>query len=404
MDLRNNVEEHQEYISGPYLALINGTTQQRGPNKRLRGIIIATLIAIFIVLVITISLYVTNNSRDKIDDFSPGEIVDPANEALRRSFEDFKKKYGKNYGSKEEEDERFEIYKRNANFIQITNSQGFSYELEMNEFGDLTREEFAERYMGYKRAFNDDDRVLKSAKPSQEGVQDEYTLPMSINWVESGCVNPVRNQKSCGSCWAFSAIAALEGALCVQANRGLPMLSEQQLVDCSRDNGNNGCNGGTMGIAFQYAIKKKFFCTSEEYPYFAQEESCRESLCDSFVQVPIESYRYVFPRNVNSLKSALVKYGPISVAIQADQTPFQFYKKGVFDAPCGTRINHGVVLVGYDTDTTSNKEYWLGISSRKVGQAIYSVSRPFKSGVETCGYSIFRASESPRGLTPACPF
>lgn len=360
MDIGNNVEEHQEYISGPYVALINGTAQQREPNKKLRSIIIAALIAIFIVLVVTVSLYVTGNFSDKVDDFSPGDAtVDPAAREYRRSFEDFKKRYHKVYSSKEEEAKRFEIYRQNMNFIRMTNSQGYSYVLGMNEFGDLTKEEFMARFTGYRRSLEDDENVYRTGVVLTDGVEWESVPPESVNWVEAGCVNPVRNQMSCGSCWAFSAIAALEGAVCAQTDQGLPMLSEQQLVDCSKRNGNFGCNGGTMGLAFQYAIRNRYLCTSDDYPYYAEEKNCRESLCKNYVEVPIETYRYVIPRTAYSLKSALARYGPISVAIQADQTPFQFYKSGVFDAPCGTKVNHGVVLVGYDVDEQTNKEYWL---------------------------------------------
>lgn len=358
MEIGNNVEEHQEYISGPYIALINGTTQQREPNKKLKNIIVATLIAIFIVLVITVSLYVANNTSDKIDDFSPGDSVDPTTKEYKKSFEDFKKKYNKTYSSKEEEDQRFEIYKQNMNFIKITNSQGFSYVLEMNEFGDLSKEEFMARFTGYRKDFDDNERVFKAGMLGNE-LEENFSIPNSVNWVEAGCVNPIRNQKNCGSCWAFSAVAALEGAICAQTDQGLPSLSEQQLVDCSKKNGNYGCNGGTMGLAFQYAIRNKYLCTNDDYPYYAEEKMCRESLCENYVEVPVKTYRYVFPRNANSLKRALARYGPISVAVQADQTPFQFYKSGVFDAPCGTKVNHGVVLVGYDIDESTNKEYWL---------------------------------------------
>nr|AHZ41191.1 cryptopain-1 [Cryptosporidium cuniculus] len=359
MDIGNNVEEHQEYISGPYIALINGTTQQREPNKKLKNIIIATLIAIFIVLVVTVSLYITNNTSDKIDDFVPGDYVDPATREYRKSFEEFKKKYHKTYSSMEEENQRFEIYKQNMNFIKTTNSQGFSYVLEMNEFGDLSKEEFMARFTGYIKDSKDDERVFKSSRVSASELEEEFVPPNSINWVEAGCVNPIRNQKNCGSCWAFSAVAALEGATCAQTNRGLPSLSEQQFVDCSKQNGNFGCDGGTMGLAFQYAIKNKYLCTNDDYPYFAEEKTCMDSFCENYIEIPVKAYKYVFPRNINTLKTALAKYGPISVAIQADQTPFQFYKSGVFDAPCGTKVNHGVVLVGYDMDEDTNKEYWL---------------------------------------------
>ncbi|KAK6589836.1 cryptopain precursor [Cryptosporidium xiaoi] len=364
MENSENIEEHQEYISGPYVALINGISQQREPNKKLKNILIASLVTITLVLIITISIYLLNNRNEKIDNIDPGNQIDSDNEEYIKLFENFKKIYNKKYASKEEEMERFEIFKQNLNYIRITNKQGFSYELEMNEFGDLKKDEFINRYTGYKKVFKFDEkneqfrnRLLTAESNSSENEM--FNFPKSVNWLEAGCVNPVRNQKNCGSCWAFSAIAALEGAMCVQLGKKLPSLSEQQLVDCTRGNGNNGCGGGTMGMAFQYAIDNKYLCTSVEYPYKAGEDECSVFQCKNMIEVPIYSYKYVLPRTPNMLKRALAEYGPISVAIQADQTPFQFYKRGVFDAPCGTKINHGVVLVGYDFDYNTNKEYWL---------------------------------------------
>ena len=51
-------------------------------------------------------------------------------------------------------------------------------------------------------------------------------LPTEINWVEKGAVNPVQDQGQCGSCWAFSAVAQMEGQHFIQSGK-LLKLSEQ---------------------------------------------------------------------------------------------------------------------------------------------------------------------------------
>lgn len=137
----------------------------------------------------------------------------------------------------------------------------------------------------------------------------------------------------------------------------LKSLSEQQMVDCAGPEGNGGCNGGEMDDAFQYIIDRGGLCTEESYPYTAHEDKCRDKDCTPVASVT--KFADVPRKNEKALKAAIVSKGPVSVAIQADQLPFQFYHHGVFDASCGKNLNHGVLVVGYGTDAESGKDYWL---------------------------------------------
>lgn len=151
------------------------------------------------------------------------------------------------------------------------------------------------------------------------------------------------------SCWAFSTTGAVEGAAFVSGGK-LPNLSEQELVDCDH-NGDNGCNGGLMDHAFQWIQEKGGICAESEYAYHATQEQCHE--CKQVVKV--SGFVDVNPNDETALKAAVAKQ-PVSVAIEADQREFQFYKSGVFDKTCGTQLDHGVLVVGYGVE--DSKKFW----------------------------------------------
>ncbi|XP_054939673.1 procathepsin L-like, partial [Physeter macrocephalus] len=173
-------------------------------------------------------------------------------------------------------------------------------------------------------------------------MQDD-DVPKAVDWRQRGCVSYVKDQGDCGSCWAFSATGAIEGAYCAKTGE-LLNLSQQQLIDCSRFLGNQGCNGGSMEDAFEYVIENRGICSAESYPYMMKDGICQASRCTPVAS--IVGYRNVPRENEKSMMVALALRSPVSVAIQANQAAFQFYYDGVFDAPCGTDLDHGVLLVG----------------------------------------------------------
>jgi C1A family cysteine protease len=236
---------------------------------------------------------------------------------------------------------RFNIWKANLDAIYLHNTNGdHSYELGMNSFGDLTSEEFVSTHTGYKHIKREYLRSLNAP----EDV--EYLeLNSSVDWRTDGAVTPVKDQGQCGSCWAFSATGSTEGAHFISAGE-LISLSEQQLMDCSDAEGNNGCEGGFMDNAFEFIIDNNGITTEAEYPYLAADGPCKKSVSSA---VTISGYRDVSPNNNDKLKSAL-NIGPVSIAIEADQRAFQFYAKGIFSGTCGANLDHGVLAVGYGTE------------------------------------------------------
>jgi len=269
-------------------------------------------------------------------------------ETYQKLFGDFIAKYEKNY-EMSEFFQRFNTFKSNLDLIRAHNAEeGHTYTLAMNQFGDLEQAEYSSQMLGYKNSPMD---YLRS----RNAPQLNNTAPDSIDWVSKGAVTPVKNQGQCGSCWAFSTTGSTEGANFIK-NGKLESLSEQQLVDCSASEGNNGCNGGLMDYGFEYIIKTGGLCLESDYSYKGRKSLfCKKSSCTS-THAPITGYSDVTSQDEAELKKA-VALGPVSIAVEADKSAFQFYSGGVLtSSACGTKLDHGVLIVGYGTE--DGTAYW----------------------------------------------
>lgn len=279
--------------------------------------------------------------------FVCGEVDDSSD--YWKSFMSFQKRFNKIYSSEKELTQRFDIFKENVKSIIQHNSEKHNFTMAINRFTDLSAAEFKKNVVGAGLL------QTSAASPCSSYSFQNSKVPDSVDWRANNAVTPVKDQGQCGSCWSFSATGAMEGAWAVATGK-LISLSEEQLVECSRSNGNLGCKGGLMDNAFQYVMDNGI-CSEDSYPYTSSTGSaglCKSS-CDP--QVTIHSCADVEPSNQLSLKEA-VAFGPVSVAIEADQRIFQSYSSGVITSDsCGTNLDHGVLIVGYGTE--SGIDYWL---------------------------------------------
>ena len=221
--------------------------------------------------------------------------------------------------------------------------------MSVNEFADMTFAEFHTKMTGYNAKDNSVHRASNTDGPHL----DVQKLAGSVDWRQKGAVTPVKNQQQCGSCWAFSTTGSTEGAHAIKTGN-LVSLSEQQLVDCSAAQGNQGCNGGLMDQGFQYIISNKGITTEAAYPYTAQDGTCKNGMSAA---ATLSSFVDVAQGSEADLMKA-VNLGPVSIAIEADQQCFQFYSGGILsDSSCGMQLDHGVLVVGYGTE--NNVDYWI---------------------------------------------
>jgi KDEL-tailed cysteine endopeptidase len=240
----------------------------------------------------------------------------------------------------------YNTFKSNVDLIAAHNAKNATYTLAVNKFADLNTAEFGAQMCGFKRQL-----AASAVFPSDVP---EVSVAASIDWVTKGAVTPIKDQGQCGSCWAFSSTGGIEGAVQIATGK-LTSVSEQQLVDCAGSQGNQGCNGGLMDSAFKWIIDENQggIAGESDYPYTARDGSCKKKSSVS----KITGYKDVAASDDSALVAAL-NLGPVSVAIEADQSCFQFYHSGVLSDPsCGTNLDHGVLAVGYDTDPTGGDYY-----------------------------------------------
>ena len=183
-------------------------------------------------------------------------------------------------------------------------------------------------------------------------------IPEAVDWRKHGAVTPVKDQGQCGGCWAFAAVASLEGHYQL-ATGALRSLSEEQLLDCSGAFGNRGCYGGNQELGFQYIASNGGIDSELDYPFSLGSngaEACWPAAANRTVAT-LDGYKIV-PNGSEPLLIAAVAAGPVAVAIQANQPGFQHYKSGVFDGECGNALDHAVTVIGYTADAFVVKNSW----------------------------------------------
>jgi cathepsin F len=291
---------------------------------------------------------------------------------LYNKFQEFIQVFNKTYSTVEEHNHRFEIFRQNYQELEKARNVTADdvkdadtdiediLELDITAFFDLTDEEFERVYLS-----NDvpEEDQKQSSEPSENSfitgnetdadhLRHLESVPRSFDWRTKGVVAPIRQQGSCGGCYAFSTAANIESQYAIKRGK-LINLSEQQIINCN--NFAVGCHGGNLGLAFRYLIKSPGLSLSSSLRYIARKERCTRSV----PAVKITNVLFAGTTNEDYIASFLMKHGPLSIAINANM--FKFYRKGIMSysaARCSHKqLNHAVNIVGFGV--SGGVKYWI---------------------------------------------
>ena len=269
---------------------------------------------------------------------------------------------------------KYNTFKNNLDIILAHNANpSKTFTMGVTQFADLSAEEFAARHTM---------KPMGASLRSKAAKKFTGKVPASVDWRDDKTVvGAVQDQGQCGSCWAFSAVGAMEGAYGL-AKGNFMKFSEQQLVDCAGSEGNNGCNGGLMDTAFAYYEKNGIYETNHYGPYTARDGSCKAITSQADVDGSEVTGYDMVDNNEDALVAAAAQQ-PVSVAIAASGSAFQFYTSGVITgSACGTQLDHGVLVVGYGTE--NNVDYYIVRNSWGASWGEKGYVR-IQRGADTCG-------------------
>merc|ERR550519_3167985 len=308
----------------------------------------------------------------------------------RQQFHQFMEKYGKQYNGDLEQEIRFNIFKENVLKTELHARTVASYTTGINQFSDLTQEEFEAGFLGGARPVGKSVFASASLHSSSSASlhSSSSDLPASVDWRDSGAITKVKDQGQCGSCWAFATTEQVEAYTAIASGGPAMELSAQQVTSCAPNavlcGGNGGCEGSTPPLAYNY-VQLFGHTTEENYPYISgstmDTETCQYDVAATAPVATITGYDNLPSNDQAAIMAHLANVGPLAISVAA--SPWKDFTGGVFDG-CSydenIRLNHAVQLVGYGSG--ENGPYWI-------------VRNSWGSGWGEDGYIFLKREEKP---------
>ncbi|CAD5232644.1 unnamed protein product [Bursaphelenchus xylophilus] len=301
-------------------------------------------------------------------------------------FFGFIAKYEKEYHNHTHVSESFKKFKSTLKRIEDRQKESPKAKFGINQFSDLTPEEFIAKHTGLKGV-----EYLKELHKNTNSSnllrskRDTAQIPCNFDWREHNGVTPVQNQGGCGCCYAFQSVAVVESQHLIHTGQTLH-LSEEQVIACtfnvSKYTSNGGCNGGTTPGVLDYVIDNGI-TLADDFKYTSGDGDHTVPPCPSGkpYATRITKQEFLPQYDEDNVAKIVYEVGPVASGIDAGG--IQDYKSGILDVAepsGGWSINHGVVIVGYGVE--NGTKYWIFKNSWGVGwgdQGFFKVKRGVNS-------------------------
>lgn len=247
------------------------------------------------------------------------------------------------------------IFTETIGKIRSHNEGNASYKLGTNQFADVTFNEFVKMNQ-INESTQRIDIEAKSVTFDFSHIED-LNVPSSFDWRSRGAVTKVQNQESCGCCYAFAALGAIESIFFLK-HGNLIDLSVQEIVDCASEKYHTwGCDGGFVFHVFDYVKDNREVSLASDYPYESTRRHCR--LGDtSKVQVDLVGFVETPWGDEELLKKIIAHIGPVTVSLDINHESFMRYSTGIYNEPdCTHLTNHALLLIGYGSE--GDQDFWI---------------------------------------------
>jgi len=258
----------------------------------------------------------------------------------------------------------------------------------LHPFNDTIKRAYQTSARRSSSALYKDHPHLRRSKRNLHRQREDDQSTDGFDWRTKGVVASIKNQEVCGSCYAFATVAVLESAYAIKTkSQNVINFSPQQIVDCSRSNGNGGCCGGNFEPTVKYVLEQDGkIGTEDSYPYAEKEQRCKTYGVDQIDLGNID-YHQIPKGDEKAMAEALANYGPMYLAINAGGAFSMFYEKGIIktDDCSPDQLDHAVVLVGYGYDNELQMPYWVIKNSWGTGWGEDGYFRMARDSGNMCG-------------------